>query len=35
MGKWLGYLAVIGIGVFIFNQYRIAQRQQPKVSIGN
>lgn len=31
--KWLGYLAIVGIGVFIFHQYRLAQRQAPKATV--
>lgn len=32
-GKILGYLAIIGIGVFIYSQYRSAKREQKKVTI--
>lgn len=32
-GKILGYLAIIGIGVFVYSQYRRAKKEQKQVTI--
>lgn len=33
MGKLLGWLAVIGIGAFAYNQYKKAKAEQNKIKV--